>query len=412
MQAQQRLSTIIAKVYQKFRVILITGIFIYIIAKTMDSESVLQTGLGIMLTAACMALLWIPAQWKAGSKHVLMVTALWLANVSYWVLLHGERPAIALMFFLIGYAAYKLPTVHSISLVIAVIATNTALLLMMKQVGFNELLLNALTGAGIYGLFWGARMRREANESSRRHLEELSHMHARLELAYEELQRTHRELEEATARSQRYAVLEERTRIARDIHDSIGHGLTSVIVQLQALPYVIKVEPGNMDQTISNVLDVARNCLKEVRLVVHQMANEDSGNGPTELQNLIRNVQQQSGLPIKFTCAGPMRPWNTGISELMYRLLQEALTNVIRHAEAAKVEIDLYESREMLVLSVKDDGIYTKDTELSPGFGMSGMIARCERIGGSCQFEPCDPHGLGITFKVPLTNRHEKGDPS
>ena len=76
-----------------------------------------------------------------------------------------------------------------------------------------------------------------------------------------------------------FAVLEERSRISRDLHDSIGHGLTSVIVQLQALPYIMKAEAAEADISLKTALVVARRCLQDVRTVVHQMAVDEAGLG-------------------------------------------------------------------------------------------------------------------------------------
>ncbi|PNB64117.1 sensor histidine kinase, partial [Pseudomonas sp. GW456-E7] len=122
---------------------------------------------------------------------------------------------------------------------------------------------------GLYVFFSSMRFRREARKEAERNHAELAKMHWQLEQAHEELQNAHAELQEASVLSLRYAVLEERTRIARDIHDSIGHELTSVIVQLQSLPYILKSSKEDSDKVIQNVVAVARECLQEVRSVVH-----------------------------------------------------------------------------------------------------------------------------------------------
>nr|WP_243865199.1 sensor histidine kinase [Paenibacillus lupini] len=220
----------------------------------------------------------------------------------------------------------------------------------------------------------------------------------------------HQELEEATVRSLHFAVLEERTRIARDIHDTIGHGLTSVIVQLQALPYMIKANDSEADQTLATVLDVVRNCLTEVRSVVHKMGRDDAGLGLIALKSLIRTVKEQSRLQIRFATQGTITQWHPEIAEALYRILQEALTNIIRHANASEVEVSITESEEELVMTVADNGPFRSDSSPQPGFGIMNMMARCERIGGSFELRNHQPHGLRMTIRIPLVNPLQEGE--
>jgi len=282
-----------------------------------------------------------------------------------------------------------------------IVLDGAVLFFFIKQMPVHDILLYSAIHSSAFVFIWAIRVRREAKESSRKHFEELQQMHSQLEQTHRELQIAHQELEEATALSLRYAVLEERTRIARDLHDSIGHGLTSVIVQLQALPFMIKMNEEKTNQTISTVLEVARQCLTEVRLVVHKMAEEDEDTGLVALKSLIKRVQDQSGLSISFRSLGVMSNWKPEMTEMLYRVLQEALTNVIRHAQATQVAVTVDEHASELTMTVKDNGIFNDDTEYEPGFGLAGMKARCEREGGSCTVQACHPHGMMLIVTVP-----------
>nr|WP_283246407.1 sensor histidine kinase [Paenibacillus sp. Marseille-Q4541] len=249
---------------------------------------------------------------------------------------------------------------------------------------------------------WAFRIKNEATALSKLHYQQLSIVHAELEQAHVELQEAHLKLEEATVDSLRFAVLEERSRIARDIHDSIGHGLTSVIVQLQALPYVIKANSDEADATVRSVLEVARNCLKDVRKVVHEMAEDGTDSGIIALKSLVKQVQEQSGLPIKFTSSSTLTLWEHYLSEALYRILQEALTNVIRHAEASRVLVSIQEVDTDIVMTISDDGKFNAQDIVRPGFGMNGMKTRCERLQGTFEFHPIYPHGMMLTIRLPL----------
>jgi len=151
-----------------------------------------------------------------------------------------------------------------------------------------------------------------------------------------------------------YAILEERTRISREIHDSIGHGLTSVIVQLQALPFRAQKEPEVIQQTIATVLQVTRECLAEVRTVVHEMADHSKGLGLLALKALVVQVEENSTVAINFNAVQIESDWGEELSVLLYRVLQEALTNVLRNANATEVEVSVLEHAEAITMSVKD----------------------------------------------------------
>jgi signal transduction histidine kinase len=389
--------------FYRSRTVASSVILLAIFAQAMNRTSMPRASLDVILCLAYLALLWAPHGLLGNTRRrVTAVTLLWMLTALSSIVFDSYKTTVVLVFYLVGYIGLRLSGSISVLLAAVVIAADAAIWLYTQQADLNEILMYSIIHTGTYGFLWGARTRREANEIRKHHFQELSEMHAQLEQAHKDLQLTHKELEEAAVRSLRYAVLEERTRIARDIHDSIGHGLTSVIVQLQALPYMIKTNESEADNTLSNVLDVARRCLTEVRTVVHQMAADDAGLGLLAMKNLIKLVQEQSGLYISLTVSGTVTQWKPEISELLYRVLQEAMTNVIRHAEASNVEVSVCESARKITMTVKDDGTFTGDAPPLPGFGLSGMRARCERAGGSFMLRTCQPYGLMIIVKVPL----------
>lgn len=231
-----------------------------------------------------------------------------------------------------------------------------------------------------------------------RHLEELKVAHQQLENAYAQLHQAHLELEEASERSLRYAVLEERSRIAADIHDSIGHGLTSVIVQLQALPYMVEASPEEAGSALRNVTEIARSCLQDVRSVVHEMGLSLQNSGLHELEKLIQNFSGQHGLPVSFAADIHEKIAPDQIY-VLYRILQEALTNILRHANAASASVNLTRHNENIMMVIRDDG--QAQTSITPGFGLTTMKGRCEKAGGTLSIQPVQPHGLELTVQLP-----------
>ncbi|CRK82004.1 sensor histidine kinase [Neobacillus massiliamazoniensis] len=390
--------------------IILSFILLSLLIKNINVNTFPKATPVILIFTIYLAVFWLPNHIWDNTKRIFAVVGIWALTAFFWIAFGESQTSIVLMSFLIGFIAFRLP--HKISLILAasVIAVNMVIFLIIEHKTFNEVYTYSMVYLVLYVLFWSTRIKREANEMSARHLKELEEIHVKLKSTHIELQQAHKELEESTVQSLRYAVLEERTRIARDIHDSIGHGLTSIIVQLQALPYMVKAESSKMDNTLQTVLDTARDCLKEIRSVVHQMVIDDEGIGLIALQSLIKRVQEQSGLKVKLTITEQTPQWKTDIFELLYRILQEALTNVIRHAEASDVEVTISEETGNLIMTIMDNGIVTEDTQLLPGFGLSGIQARCQRVGGSCIMQSRKPHGLALIVRIPLHSMQSKGE--
>jgi signal transduction histidine kinase len=249
------------------------------------------------------------------------------------------------------------------------------------------------------GLFFGVRgitSLKESNRVSQLHLEELNEAHARL-------QQAHGELQEAALQSMRYAALTERTRLAGEIHDGIGHHLTSLIVQLQALELMLPERPAQAAEQLPVLLDVARKAMGEVRAAVREWSDDESGLGLIALKGLVSQSAEHSGIPMRFECDEeglPELPLETGTT--LYRVLQEALTNVVKHSEARSALVRLETRGDRIVMTVSDDGGCTEETALRPDFGMRGMRSRCEAAGGSLVWTANEPHGLTVQADIPL----------
>jgi signal transduction histidine kinase len=357
--------------------------------------------IGILIRLPYLILIWVP-QWLRGNRvRIAAVVIIWIVTISYAIFLNVTNGAAEFIFYLIGYLVLSLPIYVSLLLTTVIISVD-AFIFEMGHMAPNQILIFSIAHAGTYILFWGSRVKRETNEAAKRHYEELREVHAQLKQTHEELQDTHRELEDATVRLLHYAVLEERSRISMDLHDSIGNGLTSAIVQLQALPYMMKKDAEEADKAMITILNVVKHSLQEVRTVAHRMGSDEVGLGLVALSSLVNQVREMTGFTIEFSTYEPTSLWTTETSELLYRTLQEALTNVIRHAQASEVEICISENEGILAMSVKDNGIYSQEHVVVPGFGLSSMKARCERAGGSLSVEAVKPQGMKLTLTIPL----------
>lgn len=229
---------------------------------------------------------------------------------------------------------------------------------------------------------------READLTNRKQLEQLN-------AAYSELQQT-------TVQAMGYAALTERTRLARDIHDGLGHQMTSLIVQLQALKLMIPKDPLAASTSVDEILKVARKGIDEIRSAVKEWSDDEKGVGPIALKGLISQIEANSMLRIQYKEIGPVGEWPVECSVILYRIMQEALTNILKHADASRVDVSVEEENEHVKLLIADDGNYSGEKPLNFGFGLSGMSKRCKSAGGSISFSSNLPSGLKIQAVIPL----------
>ncbi|TBX39667.1 sensor histidine kinase [Bacillus thuringiensis] len=219
----------------------------------------------------------------------------------------------------------------------------------------------------------------------------------------QELDEAHAELQETTLLSMRYAAFAERTKLAREIHDGLGHQMTSLIIQLQALKIMLKKNPSKANESVDDLLKVARKGMEEIRTAVKDWTSDEKDLGLTSLKGLISQVQANSLLQIEFIHGEKISEWTMEESTILYRILQESLTNILRHSQADSVIVSVIEIDGVVSLSVADNGIFKGDKELELGFGLNGMKKRCESVGGSCSFALNEPNGLRVEARIPIS---------
>ncbi|MDZ5606396.1 sensor histidine kinase [Bacillus pseudomycoides] len=225
-----------------------------------------------------------------------------------------------------------------------------------------------------------------------------------LEQIHEELKSTHAELQKATLQSMQYAALTERTRIAREIHDGLGHQMTSLIVQLQALELMLPNDPQTATKTVHQLLKIARLGMEEIRITVHEWENDEKGLGIIALRGFISQTAANSKIQFHLKEEGEFSEWPENISITMFRILQESITNVIRHSGANEVDICIRENEQTLFLVISDNGQFTNKDSFQNGFGVRGMIERCQSVGGACTFTTNGHGGLTVTTRIPLAH--------
>ncbi len=255
---------------------------------------------------------------------------------------------------------------------------------------------NAIAEIGIYMGVRSIRGRREMEAMRRRYV-------AKLEATLSELKAAQAKMETDAAQSMHYAAQAERFRIARDIHDGLGHQLTSLIVQLQALSYTIPESLDEAHDRVSKILKVARAGLAEVRRSVRDWEEEDDNYGLAALTAVVEEARSNTDCSIDFeTMVGERDGWPTTVQIVLYRVLQETLSNAIRHSDANHIDVRIAQRNREIRMTVEDNGS-TNGVELTPGFGLRNMKARCEEIGGTCTWMTRPENGVRVEVNLPVS---------
>jgi len=221
---------------------------------------------------------------------------------------------------------------------------------------------------------------------------------AELEARAERLQRD----QEETARR---AVAEEQARIARELHDVISHNVSVMVVQAAAGGDVFATRPDRAREALGSIEATGREALVELRrlLGVVRPAGEGAALEPqpglARLPELIENVTA-GGLRVELTVAGEPRGLPAGVDLSAYRIVQEALTNTLKHARAANAQVMISYEDASLELEILDDG--SGAGVAGSGRGIIGMRERAVLLGGELRAGPRPSGGFGVRATMPL----------
>ncbi len=217
------------------------------------------------------------------------------------------------------------------------------------------------------------------------------------------LQTTQAALEQARQRDAELAALRERERLARDLHDSLGHALVAISVQLEAIQRLYRVDAEKASAQVEALKGVTRESMQELRRALEGLRTPGLGDQPlTEaLQALAVATGQRTGLAVTCRVTGPAEQLPPPAAEALWRVAQEALTNVEKHAQARRVDLSLDVQPTAARLSVSDDGQgFPLGAEDAPNhYGLRGMRERVEGLGGTLALNGAE--GARVVAELP-----------
>jgi signal transduction histidine kinase len=205
----------------------------------------------------------------------------------------------------------------------------------------------------------------------------------------------------------RVAVAEERARIARELHDVVGHAVSVMTVQASGVRRLLKPEQEREREALEIVEQTGREALAEMRRLVGVLRRPEEAPAlapQPSLQHLGRLVQQagEAGLPVDVQIEGQQTELPAGVDLTAYRLVQEALTNAVKHANATRAEVVVRYGDDMIELLVTDNGTGVSDGEAeSGGHGLVGMRERVAVYGGELAAGPIDGGGYRLHARLP-----------
>jgi signal transduction histidine kinase len=216
------------------------------------------------------------------------------------------------------------------------------------------------------------------------------------------------------------AAAAERVRIARELHDVVAHHVSLMAVQAEVVGALLPARPEQASSSADLIATTARQAMTELRRLLGVLRGpsdqtdfpERSGLTPSASLSRVEEVLAQvrgSGVPVSLTISGSPRTLSPGIDLTAYRIVQEALTNTIRHAPGARALVDICYEQGSVTVRVTDSGPAPNGhappngaTILGPGFGLAGIAERVSSCGGTLIVGPADSGGFAVTARLPV----------
>src|ERR1700722_10323305 len=250
---------------------------------------------------------------------------------------------------------------------------------------------------------WLIHDREQQVVQHRKSLDELSEVNRRLEATIAENEGLHRQL---LVQARETGVLDERRRMAREIHDTLAQGLTGIVTQLQAAEQAASrssADPTGWRRHVGAATRLARESLTEARRSVDELRPEplECGRLSEALADVAERWSVLNGVPAQVTTTGTARPMDPEAEFALLRAAQEGLANVARHAHASRVGLTISYMENEVALDVRDDGVGFDPAVAGSGFGLVAMRQRITALSGTLQVESEPGGGTAISACVP-----------
>jgi signal transduction histidine kinase len=218
----------------------------------------------------------------------------------------------------------------------------------------------------------------------------------------DELAVANAQLQIYSERAEDTARIKERNRLAREIHDTVGHCLTGLSLGLAATRELFRRSPERVEDQIGRLESLSSQGLDDIRRSLKQLRPDglESRDLSSALQKLAGEINGCSNRRIELRISGDIDELNPSLEETVYHVVQEGITNAVRHGNANNISVDLASSESILSIDVSDDGIGC--AEVFEGFGLNSMRERVADNDGMLEIESFPGRGFSLSVKVPL----------
>ncbi len=251
--------------------------------------------------------------------------------------------------------------------------------------------------ASIFGHYGLASTRQSVRH--KQVITDLEEANRRLEGALDENAGLHAQL---LVQAREAGVLDERQRMAREIHDTLAQGLAGIITQLEAAE-----QSPDWHEHLATARGLARESLTEARRSVAGLSARqlERAHLPEAIADAAKRWSESSGVPVSVETTGDPRPMIADVELALFRVCQESLTNIAKHARASRVGLTLSYMDDLVTLDVRDDGVgfvpRPGPKNGNSGYGLPGMRARLQRVAGTLAVESTPGDGTAISANVP-----------
>lgn len=238
-------------------------------------------------------------------------------------------------------------------------------------------------------------MRNQMKENAR-----IGLLNLQLQTANIRLKEMNEQLKDYSEMTEKMAETRERNRIAREIHDTLGHTMTGLSAGIDACIAMIDFSVDATKEQLNKISQVARQGIKDIRRSVNKLrpdALEHSGLQEA-LEKMINETMQVSDVKINYDCQVGVLKFNQDEEDMIYRVVQESITNAIRHGKAKQIDVNLWKEDKWLNLEIKDNGIGCE--EIHTGFGLIHIEERIKMLKGTVEYDGSD--GFKVTARIPI----------
>ncbi|MBE6102490.1 MAG: sensor histidine kinase [Selenomonas ruminantium] len=232
----------------------------------------------------------------------------------------------------------------------------------------------------------------------------------RIQSLNEQLEAANEQLRIYAAEAERTAETRERNRLAREIHDTLGHTLTGLAAGMDACLVLIDAAPAKAKEQLGRLREVARHGLKDVRRSVKKLRPDDLERLPLReaLSHMVKEYAETTSMEVSLVVEGWPEHLRQDVEEVIYRIVQEGLTNANRHGHATKAEVTFRLEEGRLHIGIVDNGVGCKETV--PGFGLKHMQERLCLLHGSLTCRSEEGFELEAVIPVGQGNKEETHD--